>query len=112
MNDDDLSQMKDIKATFQTIRDVIIADIGFHILTTISIILIVTSFFVPPLGIIDPSVFVAVGELFAFAALWELHVAVRKGLDAKISHHDTSISLRGNHDKDKENESEEDEHQM
>lgn len=98
--------MKDIKVTFQVVRDVIIADIGFHVLTTISIFLIVTSFFIPPLGIIDPSVFVAVGELFGFAALWEMHVAVRKGLDAKISHHDTSISL--SHDKDNnEDENEE-----
>jgi len=104
--------MKDINATFKVVRDVIIADIGFHVLTTISIILIVTSFFIPPLGIIDSSVFVAVGELFGFAALWELHVAVRRGLDAKISHHDTSISLHGNHNKDEENESEEDENQM
>ena len=98
--------MKDIKATFQVVRDVIIADIGFHVLTTISIFLIVTSFFIPPLGIIDPSVFVAVGELFGFAALWEMHVAVRKGMDAKISHHDTSISL---HKKEKETEESEEE---
>lgn len=94
--------MKDIKVTFQVVRDVIIADIGFHVLTTISIFLIVTSFFIPPLGIIDSSVFVAVGELFGFAALWEMHVAVRKGLDAKISHRDTSISL--SHDKDKDDD--------
>lgn len=103
--------MKDINATFKVVRDVIIADIGFHILTTISIFLIVTSFFIPPLGIIDPSVFVAVGELFGFAALWELHIAVRKGMDAKIEHHDTSISLH-EHNTEKENESEEDENQM
>ena len=95
--------MKDLKATFKVVRDVIIADIGFHILTTISIILIVTSFFIPPLGVIDSSVFVAVGELFGFAALWEFHVAVRKGLDAKIEHHDTSISLHG-HEEDNKNE--------
>ena len=99
--------MKDLKATFKVVRDVIIADIGFHILTTISIFLIVTSFFIPPLGVIDSSVFVAVGELFGFAALWELHVAVRKGLDAKISHHDTSISLHG-HEEDNKNENEND----
>lgn len=97
--------MKDIKATFKIVRDVIIADIGFHVLTTISIFLIVTSFFVPPLGVVDPSIFVAVGELFSFAALWELHVAVRKGLDAKISHHDTSISLHGNQNEKNETES-------
>lgn len=95
--------MKDLNITFKVIRDVIIADIGFHILTTISIFLIVASFFVPPIGVIDPSIFIAVGELFGFAALWELHVAVRKGLDAKIEHHDTKISLLG-HKKDKEEE--------
>ena len=94
--------MKDIKATFNVVRDVIVADIGFHILTTISIFLIVASFFVPPLGVVDPSIFISVGELFAFAALWELHIAVRKGLDAKISHHDTSISLHGHEDTEKE----------
>ena len=94
--------MKDLKTTFKVVRDVIIADIGFHVLTTISIFLIVTSFFIPPLGIIDSSVFVAVGELFGFAALWELHVAVRRGLDAKISRGDTSISVHGK----KENETE------
>ena len=99
--------MSDKKELFHTLRDVIIADIGFHILTTVSIILIIASFFVPPLGIIDPSVMAGVGELFAFAALWELHVAVRKGLDAKISHHDTSISLHGNHEEEKEEESDE-----
>ena len=93
--------MKDLKATFSVVRDVIVADIGFHILTTISIFLIVASFFVPPLGVVDPSIFISVGELFAFAALWELHIAVRKGLDAKISHHDTSISLHG-HEENKE----------
>lgn len=103
--------MKDLKTTFKVVRDVIIADLGFHILTTISIFLIVTSFFIPPMGIIDSSVFVAVGELFGFAALWEFHVAVRKGMDAKIEHHDTSISLH-EHNTEKENESEEDENQM
>lgn len=82
-----------MKLAFRAIYEAMIQDVVFHILTTISIFLIITSFFIPPMGVIDPSVFIAVGELFAFASLWELHVAVRKGMDAKIKHHDISFSV-------------------
>lgn len=68
-------------------------DIWFHIFASISLILIVASFILPPTGTIDPSVIGAVGEITGFGALWELHVAIRKGFDAKISHHDTSIEI-------------------
>lgn len=95
-----------MKLAFRTIYEAMIQDVGFHILTTISIFLIVTSFFVPPLGIIDPSVFVGVGELFAFASLWELHVAIRKGMDAKIKHHDTSFTVSSKKEETEENENE------
>lgn len=69
------------------------ADIWFHIFAIISICLIVTSFFIPPTGIIDSSVFAGVGELFAFAALWEVHIAIKKGIDARVTHHDTTIEI-------------------
>ncbi len=96
-----------MKLAFRTIYEAMIQDVGFHILTTVSIILIITSFFIPPLGIIDSSVFVGVGELFAFAALWELHVAIRKGLDAKIRHGNTSMYITGDKKKlERENDSE------
>lgn len=95
--------MRDNKEFFNTLRDVIIADIGFHVLTTVSIVLIIASFFVPPLGVIDPSVMAGIGEMFAFAALWELHVGLRKGISAKVSHRDTSIELS----KKKDNENNE-----
>lgn len=68
-------------------------DIWFHIFASISLILIVASFILPPTGMIDPSVIGAVGEIAGFGALWELHVAIRRGFDAKISHHDTSIEI-------------------
>ena len=82
-----------MKDTVKQICKIMIEDVGFHILTTISIILIVTSFLLPPTGVIDPSVFAGVGELFGFAALWELHVAIRRGLDAKIQHNNTTIEI-------------------
>ena len=47
----------------------------------------------PPTGMIDPSVIGAVGEITGFGALWELHVAIRRGFDAKIQHHDTTIEI-------------------
>ena len=68
-------------------------DIWFHIFASLSLILIVASFILPPTGMIDPSVIGAVGEITGFGALWELHVAIRRGFDAKIQHHDTSIEI-------------------
>ena len=68
-------------------------DIWFHIFASISLILIVASFILPPTGVIDPSVIGAVGEIAGFGALWELHIAIRKGFDAKFSHHDTTIEI-------------------
>lgn len=69
------------------------ADMWFHIFASISMMLIITSFFIPPTGIIDSSVFVGVGELFGFAALWEVHIAVKKGIGAKVQHNNTTIEI-------------------
>lgn len=65
----------------------------FYTLTAIAIILLVASWFVPPTGAIDGSVLKAVGELFAFAALGTLIKAIDKGLDAKVTHGDTSVMV-------------------
>ena len=76
------------------------ADIWFHIFATISIVLIVTSFFIPPTGVIDGSVFAGVGEIFGFAALWEVHIAVKKGIDAKVTHNNTTIEINNDDNND------------
>lgn len=68
-------------------------DVWFHIFSSVSILLIVVGFVVPPTGIIDGSVFIAVGELFAFASLREVHFAIDKGMDAKIEHGQTTITV-------------------
>lgn len=62
-------------------------------LTGVSAALIIGSFFVPPMGVIDGSVLASVGELFAFAALFFAWEAVDRGIDAKIRHGDTEIDL-------------------
>ena len=66
----------------------------FKVFSFSSIGLITASFIVPPTGVIDPSVFAGVGEIFAFAALYEVHRAIDKGMGATIQHNNTSITLR------------------
>lgn len=69
------------------------ANLWFHVLTVISVLLIITSFILPPAGAVDPSVLAAIGEIFAFAALWTVVKAIDKGLDAKVTHGSTSVTV-------------------
>lgn len=62
-------------------------------LAWLSAALIVGSFFVPPMGVIDPSVMAAVGELLAWGALFMAWEAIDRGIDAKWTHGDTSVEL-------------------
>lgn len=68
-------------------------NISFHVLSFISIALIVASWFVPPMGIIDGGVLAATGEIFAFAALGTVIKAIDKGIDATITKGDTSMTI-------------------
>lgn len=63
------------------------------ILAAVAVVLVVVSFFVPPRGVIDGSVLAAVGELFAFASLFMIWESVDRGMDAKITHGETTIQL-------------------
>lgn len=74
-------------------------DIVFYMLATVAVALLVASFLVPPTGVIDPSVLAGVGEVFAFAALTTVIKAIDRGVDATVSHKDTSITI--NNDKNK-----------
>lgn len=72
-----------------------------------TIAMFAVSMFIPPRGVIDPSVFKAAGFLFAFASLFELREAIREGLGVKLTHGGTTIEV---HDldgapSDNENES-------
>lgn len=59
---------------------------AFWVCLTLSIILGIAGFIVPPMGNIDGSVLTYVGIMFAFAALGEVHVAIKKGMDARVRH--------------------------
>ena len=72
--------------------------IASAVLSVIAVALIIVSFFVPPTGVVDSSVLAAVGEIFAFAALFAVWEASDKGFDAKVPHGNTTISLDGDGD--------------
>lgn len=65
----------------------------FDVFSFIAIALIIASFIVPPTGTIDPSVLAATGEIFAFAALYVVLLAIEKGTPASISHNNTTVTV-------------------
>ena len=72
----------------------------------ISVLLILISFFVPPVSIVDGSVLAAAGELFGFAALGAVIHSIDKGKTASVSHNGTTITV-GEKEKDYGTETEE-----
>ena len=66
---------------------------AFWVCLTITIGLFVAGFCVPPHGEIDGSVLTACGILFAFATLETVHMAIKKGVDAKVKHGNTELTV-------------------
>lgn len=73
--------------------------IMFGVCLIVSILLLVAGFFTPPMGVIDGSVLSAVGELFAFAALFMLPSIIH-GRSVELTHGNTTLSIE---DKDEDN---------
>lgn len=70
------------------------SNIWMRILTISSIILIISSFFVPPLGVIDGSILAAVGELEALGVLWIVFHAIEKGIGASFKKGDVEVDIK------------------
>lgn len=85
---------------FQKIKMCVAGNFWFHIFSVFSLVLITASFICPPLAVIDGSVLAAVGEVFAFAALWTLIKAMDEGHTATLTHNDTTLTI----DKEEEEE--------
>ena len=66
------------------------------------LILIVASFLLPPMGVVDNSVLAAVGELDGVIAIGTVIKAIDKGSSASITHNNTSLTI--NNDKKGEEE--------
>lgn len=67
--------------------------IVFYSALVISIILICISFFLPPTGVIDSSVFAAVGELGFFPALYSFYTIIMSGRKASLTRGSTTVSV-------------------
>ena len=76
------------------------SNIWLRILSISSILLIIASFFVPPLGIIDGSVLAAVGEIEALGVLWIVMRAVEKGTGASFKKGDVEVDILEKEDKE------------
>ena len=65
----------------------------FWIFGGIALVLLIASWFVPPMAVIDGSVIAAVGELFAFAALGAVIRAIDLGRKATITKGDVNVTI-------------------
>lgn len=62
--------------------------------------LIIVSFFIPPVAVVDASIIAAVGELAGFYALYLVGEAIYRGSDAKITKGDISVEINNPDEKD------------
>ena len=67
--------------------------VSFYICLTISVCLLVTSFFLPPVGEINSSVVAAVGEIFAFATLGTVIHGINRGADVSVKKGEIEINV-------------------
>ena len=67
--------------------------IVFWVFASISIILTVSGFIVPPTGAIDGSVLTACGELLVFPILHVVWSALMRGTDVTLTHGQTSVTI-------------------
>lgn len=67
--------------------------ISFIIAQSVSITLIIASFCIPPLAVIDSSVFAAVGEIFAFPALLSFYNIVMSGKQATLKKGELEVTV-------------------
>lgn len=83
-----------MKPQSHPILEAITRNIWFYVLAAIAVLLLIASFVVPPMGVIDGSVLAASGEIFAFAALGTVVKAIDKGTEASVTNGKTSLTVK------------------
>ena len=81
------------------LKEAWLTNIWLRILSISSLLLIIASFFVPPLGVLDGRVLAAVGELEALGVLWIVLRAVEKGTGASFKKGDVEVDIKEKEDK-------------
>lgn len=77
----------------ERIKEAIDHNYWFWTLMIVAIALIIAAFIVPPTAVIDGSVLAAVGELAGFGAIGTVIKAMEMGVDAKVRHRDTEVTV-------------------
>lgn len=81
------------------LRHSIIENVPFWILAGVAVVMGIIAFFIPPKAEIHPSVLRFISWVFAFAALWTVFVSMMRGIDARIQHGKTSLTVGSLEDK-------------
>lgn len=76
-------------------------NVFFWFFSIIGVIMMIAGFILPPMGQIDNSVLVGVGEIDGIIALGTVIKALDRGVDATFQHNNTSVSIT-NKDEDDE----------
>lgn len=71
----------------------VLENVPFWILAGVAVFIGITAFFIPPKAEIHPSVLRFISWIFAFAALWTAFVSMIRGIDARIQHGKTSLTV-------------------
>lgn len=79
--------------TKEKIKEATAKNKPFWVCLVITIALLVAGFIVPPTGVIDGSVLKGASILLGFAALYTIYVAIDKGVDAKVQHGNTTVTV-------------------
>lgn len=73
----------------------------FWFFSIIGVIMMIAGFILPPIGQIDNSVLIGVGEIDGIIALGAVIKAIDNGVDATFQHNNTSVTIT-NKDEDDE----------
>ena len=82
-------------------------NIPFFVLGGVSLILLIVSWIAPPPMQIHETVLQAVAEIFGFASLWAVVIAIEKGTGASLHKGDLELEIQEDHDSKQEKEVEE-----
>ena len=77
-------------------------NIPFFILGGVSLLLLIISWIAPPPMQVHESVLKAVAEIFGFASLWTIVIAVEKGTGASLRKGDIELEIQEDHNQEKE----------
>ena len=74
------------------------SNVFFWFFSIIGVIFMIVGFLLPPTGVIDNTVLIAVGELDGMIALGAVIKSIDKGRSASIKHNNTELIINGDKD--------------